>query len=249
MTDFGISRVTAAPSREVAGVSAGTPHYMSPEQALGEEVDGRADVYSLGVVLFQMLTGTLPFAARNLTDLLGRLMTQPAPAVSSLRPETPAALVAAVDRMLAKDRSARPDAAEAVRFLQAARTPEALLTPAQAKRKRWRRRMKYVGVAVVAGGAVLGGVGYAAVQLARIFLFSDQGSPPALSAAAPGVPDSVIAAARADGLLLPGEVAVYAFIPSSSSRIRFPPPGDRRISRVSVRSSASSMVLPDGMKA
>ena len=182
MTDFGISRVTAAPSREVAGVSAGTPHYMSPEQALGEEVDGRADVYSLGVVLFQMLTGTLPFAARNLTDLLGRLMTQPAPAVSSLRPETPAALVAAVDRMLAKDRSARPDAAEAVRFLQAARTPEALLTPAQAKRKRWRRRMKYVGVAVVAGGAVLGGVGYAAVQLARIFLFSDQGSPPALSA-------------------------------------------------------------------
>jgi serine/threonine-protein kinase len=51
VTDFGIARVTARQRGEAAGFSSGTPHYMSPEQALGEDVDGRADVYSLGVVL------------------------------------------------------------------------------------------------------------------------------------------------------------------------------------------------------
>jgi serine/threonine-protein kinase len=215
VTDFGIARVTARQRGEAAGFSSGTPHYMSPEQALGEDVDGRADVYSLGVVLYRMLCGTLPFEAANLTELIGRQLNESAPSVSSIRHDTPAALSALVDRMLMRDRTARPTAAEAVTLLAAARTPDALLTPPQVKAKRWRKRASIIGVVAVTGTVVLVGVGYVAISLLRVFLFGDQGGPPRLSIAAPDIPDSVLAAVRSDGLLQPDEKLVYAFIPSN----------------------------------
>jgi serine/threonine-protein kinase len=216
VTDFGISLVTSRPSSE-GGSTAGTPHYMSPEQALGENVDGRADVYSLGVMLFRMLTGRFPFDAGNLTELIHRQLTTTAPKVSSLRTDTPVALATLVDRMLTKERDARPDATEVVRSFAAARTPDALLTPAQANRKRWRRRMTLVSVAVVAGGTVLAGVIYMVSQIAMAFLNSDAGAPPRLHAFGTGIPDSVVAAARADGLLKADEEVRYAFIPAGAS--------------------------------
>jgi serine/threonine-protein kinase len=213
VTDFGIALVTARSPDESSGLSSGTPHFMAPEQGLGEAVDGRADVYSLGVVLFRMLTARLPFEAGNLTELLATQLAREAPPVTTLRPDTPAALVASVARMLSKDKSARPDSAEAARLLASAGTPDALLTPAQVKRKRWRRRMVLMGVAGTGAGIVLVTGIYFAWQLAKAFMLADQGAPPVLSATGADIPDSVIAAARADGLLRPDETVIYAFIP------------------------------------
>ncbi|MFO0647924.1 MAG: protein kinase [Polyangiales bacterium] len=85
------------------GAIVGTPYFMSPEQARGADVDARADLWSMGAVLFFALTGRHPVEADNYNALIVRLVTQAAPAVRSLRPEVPAALAAVVDRALAID--------------------------------------------------------------------------------------------------------------------------------------------------
>jgi serine/threonine-protein kinase len=104
VTDFGIARAAEADSRlTVTGVAMGTPAYMSPEQALGErDVDGRSDIYSLGVVGYQMLTGEPPFAAANTPALLMKHVSEPPRPVADRRPDAPPALVGAVMRALAK---------------------------------------------------------------------------------------------------------------------------------------------------
>ena len=129
VTDFGIALVTSRPARELLGSTAGTPHYMSPEQSLGEPVDGRSDVYALGIVLYEMLTGTRPFPGRDATEVIAQRISAPIPKVSEREPETPVALVRLVDRMLAKDPAGRPTAAELVRELGAASAPDAMLSP------------------------------------------------------------------------------------------------------------------------
>src|SRR4029078_5802112 len=72
VTDFGIALVTSRPARELLGSTAGTPHYMSPEQSLGERVDGRSDVYALGVVFYEILTVPRPFPWRNATEVMAQ---------------------------------------------------------------------------------------------------------------------------------------------------------------------------------
>ena len=83
VTDFGIAKALSSTSGATltgAGVAIGTPAFMSPEQAAGErEIDGRSDVYSLGVVAFQMLTGELPFTAPTVAGILMKQITEPAP--------------------------------------------------------------------------------------------------------------------------------------------------------------------------
>ena len=155
VTDFGIALVTSRPARELVGSTTGTPHYMSPEQSLGEQVDGRSDVYALGVVLYEMLTGKLPFPGRNVTEVIAMHISAPIPKVSEREPDTPVGLVRLVDRMLAKDPAGRPTAAELVNELAAASAPDALLTPSQVRRRRWKRRGIYLGVAAVSAGAVI----------------------------------------------------------------------------------------------
>lgn len=103
ITDFGIARSTAADGLTRAGEVIGTPQFMSPEQAAGEHLDGRSDLYSLGVVGFFALTAKLPFQAPTTQALLGMHLTQAPPSVTSLRPDLPAALAAVIERCLAKD--------------------------------------------------------------------------------------------------------------------------------------------------
>ena len=91
VTDFGIARLTDS-SKTRTGLVLGTPSFMSPEQLAGKKVDGRSDLYSLGVTLFQMLTGVLPFRAMSLADLMNQITTIEAPDVRVSRPELPAHL-------------------------------------------------------------------------------------------------------------------------------------------------------------
>ena len=109
VTDFGIARAAAGDSRlTVTGVAVGTPAYMSPEQALGErDVDGRSDIYSLGVVAYQMLTGEQPFTAVNTPAMLVKHVSEAPRPIREKRPDTPAPIVRAVETALAKDPAAR----------------------------------------------------------------------------------------------------------------------------------------------
>jgi serine/threonine protein kinase len=104
VTDFGIARAAAEESRlTVTGIAVGTPAYMSPEQAMGErEVDGRSDIYSLGIVAYQMLVGETPFKAANTPAMLMKHVSEPPPPIRSKRSEVPKGLAAALDRALEK---------------------------------------------------------------------------------------------------------------------------------------------------
>src|SRR6266699_3817737 len=85
VTDFGIAKALTA-----SAVAIGTPHYMSPEQAAGDrEIDGRSDIYSLGVVAYQTLAGELPFQAPTVPGILMKQITERAPLVTDKRPDVP----------------------------------------------------------------------------------------------------------------------------------------------------------------
>ena len=212
VTDFGIALVTSRPARELVGSTTGTPHYMSPEQSLGEQVDGRSDVYALGVVLYEMLTGMLPFQGRNVTEVIANHISAPIPKVSAREPETPAALVRLADRMLAKDPAGRPTAAELVKELTVASTPDGLLTPSQVRRRRWKRRAIYLGVAAVSAGAVIVVGVRIASQFMSILAGSGGGADPALLESGGAVPDSIVRLAREAGIVGANEPVGLVFI-------------------------------------
>jgi hypothetical protein len=212
VTDFGIALVTARPSRDPLGSTAGTPHYMSPEQSLGEQIDGRSDVYALGIVLYEMLTGTRPFTGRNTAEVIAKHISAPIPKVSEREAETPAALVQLVERMLAKDPAHRPTAAELVKELSAASAPGALLTPSQARRRRWKRRGVYFGIAAVGAIPVILIGGLVASRVIAFFMSGGEGADPALIASGAAVPDSIVRLAREDGTVRAHERVELVFI-------------------------------------
>ena len=119
VTDFGIAKALSSTSGATLtgiGVAIGTPAFMSPEQAAGErDIDGRSDLYSLGVVTYQMLTGALPFSAPSVAGILMKQITEPAPDLRMKRPDTPEDLAAAVSRCLEKDPENRWASADALR--------------------------------------------------------------------------------------------------------------------------------------
>jgi len=103
LTDFGLTkRTTSATSLTATGQFVGTAQYMAPEQIMGEAVDGRADIYALGCILFHCLTGVAPFERENSVAVIYAHLSEPPPAASALRPELPAALDAVIARAMAK---------------------------------------------------------------------------------------------------------------------------------------------------
>jgi len=111
VADFGIAHGGGNPGAATdTGLITGTAHFMSPEQAAGEPLDGRSDIYGLGVVGYLAVSGRLPFEAENLPALLGRQATEAPTSVLRAAPGLPAALGAAIDRCLERDRARRfPD--------------------------------------------------------------------------------------------------------------------------------------------
>jgi eukaryotic-like serine/threonine-protein kinase len=105
VTDFGIARQAQAPGITGKGEVVGTPEFMSPEQACGDEVDGRSDLYSLGVVGYFTLSGRLPFHGNTVAALLGQHLTQPPPPLPARG--LPRRLTEAIDRCLAKEAARR----------------------------------------------------------------------------------------------------------------------------------------------
>jgi class 3 adenylate cyclase/tetratricopeptide (TPR) repeat protein len=109
--DFGIAKIVERDSGTKltqTGMIFGTPQYMAPEQASGDPIDARTDLYAVGAVMYELLTGSVPFRAPTLAMLLAELVTKPAPPIASLRPDLPARLAALVDSALAKAPSERP---------------------------------------------------------------------------------------------------------------------------------------------
>jgi serine/threonine-protein kinase len=101
VTDFGIARITDS-SKTKTGLVLGTPSYMSPEQLAGKKVDGRSDLYSLGVMLFQMLAGVLPFRGDSMSELMYKIANEEAPDIRIIRSELPQNLADVVALSLSK---------------------------------------------------------------------------------------------------------------------------------------------------
>jgi len=108
ITDFGIARLSGAGSTRT-GIVLGTPSFMSPEQLEGRTVTGHSDLFSLGVSLFQLLTGQLPFTADSMTGLMQQIAEAPHPRLRAFRPDLPACVESVIDRALAKNPDARYD--------------------------------------------------------------------------------------------------------------------------------------------
>ena len=116
LTDFGIAHLINS-NQTQTGQMLGSPRYMSPEQAMGRAVDGRSDIFSLGAVLYEMLTGRYAFDGESLPNIIYRVISEmPVPA-ETLRPQIPAELAALLAHMLSKNPQDRPDASELVKAL------------------------------------------------------------------------------------------------------------------------------------
>src|SRR3954449_9767821 len=119
VTDFGIARSLAQEGLTADGRVLGTTDYVSPEQALGDAVSGQSDLYSLGIVIFEMLTGDVPFKGENQVAVAMKHVREDLPDVQIRRPEVSAALAAVIERATAKDGSRRtPDAGALIADLE-----------------------------------------------------------------------------------------------------------------------------------
>ncbi|MGH8540362.1 MAG: serine/threonine-protein kinase, partial [Stenotrophobium sp.] len=106
LMDFGIARI-ADSSKTKTGMVLGTPSYMSPEQLSGKRVDGRSDLFSLGVTLYQLLTGSLPFQADSMATLMFKIANEPHGNLIIIRPDLPPPLNDVIDHALQKDAEKR----------------------------------------------------------------------------------------------------------------------------------------------
>ncbi len=143
------------------GTSLGTPTYMAPEQALGDLVDHRADLYALGAVAYELLVGRAPFDGRTAQQLLAAHATEPPEPIARRRPTTPPAVAAVVMRLLEKNPADRPQSAEEVlRALEGVTDAPRVTAASDTARPRVLRAAAWalVGVAATAGAVALGAV-------------------------------------------------------------------------------------------
>ncbi len=195
VTDFGIARSLDVDGMTITGTIMGTSNYIAPEQAQGQPVDEQTDVYSLGCVLYELLTGHVPYEGDNFVSVAMQHVNDPVPSVADLRPDVPPRLDWTIQRAMAKDHEERfGSMAEFADELEASYAdldsqegatmivgPTAARAPARARRQRPRRQQRRRWVWPL----VLAGVGLAALAggLAGVFLLggtktSNSSSPP-----------------------------------------------------------------------
>lgn len=162
VSDFGLARAVEDSSLTQTGCVRGTPEYISPEQAAGERVDHRADLFSLGSVLYAACTGTPPFHADNALAVLRRTREDSPTPIEQVREDVPAALIGAINRLLSKDPEQRfASAVEVAASLQRIQKGEqvdsidaAVITrPAPGQRRVWKLFALAAGLLLVIGGA------------------------------------------------------------------------------------------------
>ncbi len=162
LTDFGLARAADDVRLTGTGLVTGTPLYMAPEQARGEDLDARADLFSLGVLLYELCTGQTPFEARTPLAVLKRLTDEPHQPVRELNPETPSWLAGVIDHLLAKSpadrfQSAR-EVAEILDLQWSAMKTSSDAVPICPLKRAQRLRLLLIIVAALAAGAVVTGV-------------------------------------------------------------------------------------------
>ena len=243
LTDFGVARIATSTTPTISGTILGTPAYMSPEQVRGEPVDRRSDIYSLGIILYEVLAGKLPFDPETDTpaSILYKHVNEKPPQLADVSP----AIQAVVHKALAKDREARyqragqlaADVQAAIRAIPSAAATEALVTevgrpsvpaqPIKPSKKSSRPTIALLGglglaALVLIGGVVLGG---------RLVGGTDEpvATAPLRGAAVPTHPEAAVATEpvvqvgpTATDLSVDTAPAVFAFIQDSNLELRIP---------------------------
>jgi serine/threonine protein kinase len=160
VADFGLARQYGfAPEADAHEPVAGTPHYMSPEQAQGLPIDARSDIYSLGVTWYDLLAGRPPFDDSGVTEVIARHVSDPPPPVASFRPDIPEGHAALLEWMMAKAPGQRPQSAREVVDALRSLAPRAGAAARQPPRERngWRESLRHY--ATIAGAVTAGIVG------------------------------------------------------------------------------------------
>jgi eukaryotic-like serine/threonine-protein kinase len=228
LTDFGLARLTEDVKLTQTGFVAGTPLYMSPEQARGDEVDHRSDLFSLGSVLYAMLTGLPPFTGTSAFTVLKQVTDARPKPVQDLNPAVPNSLADIVDRLMEKDAKDRfANAAEAAAALNAELyklppEPRAALVGQRTSRivprvvRSWWRRNSVVALGIAASLLVLG-LAAEALKLTHLTVLGQRGQAKVERVAeSNGVGDGTDSETPPKFLLPSGEGAVWsvAFDPS-----------------------------------
>jgi serine/threonine-protein kinase len=226
VTDFGIAKAAqaaqaATPGGATAqltteGMIIGTPQYMSPEQASGDRLDGRSDIYSLGIVVYQMLAGTPPFDGPSSASILAQQLTQPPAPIRRERPDVPEEMAFVLERMLEKSPAKRFQTASEVSRALVDALPTAARNRVQVPFRRRLTAMFYkslLGLSV--GGCLLSLAFMAGAGVVAYTLFS---KPPRIEARAP-LPDSLTRVLRARRVLASEDAAMFAYQPGNDTTL------------------------------